>query len=148
MTTPDNDEAQVKELIDVGRALVGQIDAFAKSSGVQFVSLAERARANRRAIWGLGVSLLLDFVLTGFMVTSQVQISSTEHRISVLTDRINYSQTVQRQKALCPLYQLLKDSKSTAGRSAAPDPKAYDHAFDVIDRGYTVLDCQEFITKS
>jgi hypothetical protein len=145
-TTPEND-ARLEELIEVGTRLLGQIETFTQEGGRQFVNLAQRARANRRGLWFLGASLLLDVVLTVIMAFGWVQVSSNEHDISALTTRIDYSQTVQRQKALCPLYQLLLDQKSAAGRAASPDPKAYDHAFQVIETGYNALDCSSFISS-
>jgi hypothetical protein len=145
MTSPES-ETKLQELITVGTQLLEQISQFADQSGTQFVSLAQRARANRRAIIALGISLFLDIVLTFVTVFAWVQVSNNEHKISDLTARLDYSQTVQRQKALCPLYQLLLDSKSTASRNASPDPKAYDHAFDVIGQGYAALDCSAYIT--
>lgn len=144
MTSPEND-AKLEELIGLGTQLLGRIEAFTQEGGKQFVRLAQRSRANRRGLWFLGASLLLDIILTVVMVFSQVQISGNERNISALTDRIDYSQTVQRQKALCPLYQLLLDSKSAAARAAATDKNAYDHAFSVIQTGYNVLDCSAFI---
>lgn len=147
MSNPEN-EARLEELINLGTRLIGQIESFTSEGGKQFVNLAQRARANRRAIWLLGLSFLLDLGLTGFMVFGQVQISSNENGISHLTDRLNTAQTTQRQKALCPLYQLLLDSKSDAGRAAAPDKKAYDHAFTVIQTGYDALDCSAFISSN
>lgn len=147
MSTPETD-TQVQELITVGTRILEQIEEFTSSSGVQFVSLARRAQANRRAIWMIGVSVFLDVVLTVFMVFRQVQISHNETSISDLASRLDYSQTVQRQKALCPLYQLLLDQESAAGRAAASDPKAYDHAFQVIRSGYGVLSCSTYIKSA
>lgn len=145
MSTPESD-AKLQELISVGTQLLGQISEFAEKSGIQFVSLAEKTRSNRRAIAVMAVSLALDILLTLAMVFSQLQINRTDHQITALTDRLDKAQTTQRQKALCPLYQLLLDSKSDAGRAAAPDKKAYDHAFSVIQSGYDALDCSSFIS--
>jgi hypothetical protein len=147
MTNPENDQ-KLEDLISVGTRLLGQIEAFTSEGGRQFVNLAQRAQSNRRAIWLLSISLLLDVALTVFMIFSQIQISSNEHGISSLTDRLDTAQTTQRQKALCPLYQLLLDSKSDAGRATAPDKKAYDHAFSVIQVGYDALDCSVFINSN
>jgi len=147
MTNPEN-EAKIEELIGLGSRLLLQIEAFTTEGGKQFVNLAQRARANRRAIWLLGLSILLDLALTAFMIFSQIQISSNEHQIGDLTNRLDTAQTTQRQKALCPLYQLLLDSRSDAARKASPDPKAYDHAFAVIQSGYNALDCSVFIDSS
>jgi hypothetical protein len=58
------------------------------------------------------------------------------------------AQTTQRQKALCPLYQVFLDSKSPEGRAAAPDPLKYDHAFKVIQEGYDALECSDFISQA
>lgn len=146
MTTPEND-AKLEELITVGTRLLGQIEAFTQEGGKQFVSLAHRARTDRRAIWVIGLSLFLDLALTVTVVFGQIQTSHNEHDISTLAARLDTAQTTQRQKALCPLYQLLLDSRSDAGRAASPDKKAYDHAFSVIQSGYDALNCSVFINS-
>jgi hypothetical protein len=141
--TPDRD--RLEELIRVGQSLLVEIQNFAKAGGQQFTALAGRARSNRRAIVALSVSLALDIALTVIMAIGWVQVTDNDDRIAALTERLDQAQTVQRQKALCPLYQLLLDSKSAASRAAAPDPKAYDHAFEVIQSGYDAFQCSVFI---
>lgn len=145
MTSPENDQ-KLEDLLDLGTRLVSQIEAFTREGGTQFVSLAHRARTNRRAIWLLSTSFFLDLVLTVIMGFGWIQVAHNEHQISALTSRLDYSQTIQRQKALCPLYQLLLDQKSAAGRKAAPSTAAYDHAFRVIQDGYNALSCSAFIS--
>ncbi|MYV58049.1 hypothetical protein [Streptomyces sp. SID3212] len=60
------------------------------------------------------------------------------------TERLNASATVNRQKALCPLYELLLASNTTASRARAADKAAYDRSFKVIGDGYAALNCAEF----
>jgi hypothetical protein len=147
MTNPDSD-ARLEELISVGARLLGEIESFTREGGTQFVTLARAHRADRRAIWLIGASLVLDLVLTAVMAFGWVQVSNNQHSIANVNSRIDYSQTVERQKVLCPLYQLLVDSKSAAGRAASPDPKEYDHTYAVVQQGYDALGCAAYISSS
>jgi len=144
--TPEGpQDDRMERLITLAERLVQEIDEFTKAGGEQFVSLAQRARTNRRLITLAIGSIILDLVITAVLSVGWVQVVNNDHRITGLTERLDVAQTVQRQKALCPLYQLLLDSKSAAGRKAAPDPVAYDHAFVVIESGYQALECSDFI---
>jgi hypothetical protein len=153
LTTEPNPEAERPEQDRLGRLaelaseIVGELENLANDSGKQFVSLARRTRTNQRLITVMILSLVLDVILSVFLALGLVQVRGNEHDISALTTRLDISQTVQRQKALCPLYQLFLDSRSAAGRAAAPDPVKYDHSFEVIQDGYDVLGCSAFITK-
>jgi hypothetical protein len=131
-------------LISQAGTLMAEVGEIASSSGKQFVSLADTARRNRRMIWFMAAGgALLTLVVVG-LILSLLAVRSNTDRIDGITKQINATNTVQRQRALCPLYQILKDSESPEGRAAAPDPKKYDHAFDVIQKGYDVLECSSF----
>lgn len=137
----EQDREKLDRLIRTAGELDREIEELADKSGTQFTSLAKTARRNRMMIQALGVSLVLDVMLTVVMAVFGVQLTS-------LTDRLDTTQTTQRQRALCPLYGVFLDSKSDAGRKAAPDPDKYDHAFEVIADGYRVLGCAEFLKAS
>ncbi len=142
---PPKEDRQA-HLIALATSLISEIDELGTKSGDQFVSLAKRAQTNRRLIFVVIAGGVLDLLLTivlGFTVTGMV---ANTNRIDTLTQRLDTAQTTQRQKALCPLYQIFLDSKSPQGRKAAPDPKKYDHAFVVIADGYKALQCDQFIT--
>jgi len=145
MNQEERDERLV-ELVGLASTLISEIEALASDSGKQFVSLAQRARTNRMLILATIFSVLIDFVLTIVLAVIGVGMQHNTDRIDNLTQRLDQAQTVQRQKALCPLYQIFLDSKSAAGRKAAPDPKKYDHAFVVIKQGYDALECDHYIT--
>jgi hypothetical protein len=145
-TTPEN-EARLGELIDLGNRLVAEIESFTKEGGQQFVTLAHRARSNRRMIVVIGVSLLLDVMITIATVFGWVQVSRNEQNITALTNRLDTAQTTLRRNAFCPLYQVFLDQKSAAGRAAAPDPKKYDQQFAVIQNGYDTLGCSQFVSS-
>jgi hypothetical protein len=133
-------------LITLAEQLIAEVDELSKDSGKQFVSLAKRARTNRMLISITAASVMIDIVLTIVLTVIGVGMQRNTDRIDQLTQRLDQAQTVQRQKALCPLYQIFLDSKSAAGRNAAPDPKKYDHAFVVIKQGYEALNCDQYIT--
>lgn len=136
------------QLITLAKQLIDEVDELAEGSGQQFVSLAKRARTNRMLIVVTIASVAIDLVLTAVLAVIGVGMQHNTDRIDALTQRLDDSQTVQRQKALCPLYQIFLDSKSAAGRAAAVDPKKYDHAFVVIQQGYEALQCDQYITGS
>lgn len=143
--TPGKEERQA-QMIDLARQLLGEIDELGTKTGDQFVSLAKRARTNRILIVATIASVAIDLAITVVLGIIGIGMQHNTDRIDALTQRLNDSQTVQRQKALCPLYQIFLDSQSAAGRKAAPDPKKYDHAFVVIRQGYEALQCDQYIT--
>lgn len=133
-------------LAELAAALVTEVEELSADSGHQFVSLARRAQVNRRLIFFVITGGLLNIAITVVLAFTLIgQVNNTQ-RIDALTRRLDTAQTTQRQKALCPLYGVFLDSKSAAGRAAAPDPKKYDHAFKVIEDGYKVLECSQFLS--
>jgi len=141
-------DERLVELVGLASTLISEIESLASDSGKQFVSLAQRARTNRMLILATIFSVLIDFGLTIVLAIIGTGMQHNTDRIDQLTQRLDQAQTVQRQKALCPLYQIFLDSKSAAGRKAAPDPKKYDHAFVVIKNGYEALECERYITAT
>lgn len=137
----EQDREKLDRLIQMAQGLGSEVAQLAEESGHQFVSLADTARRNRLMIWGVIIGGVLDVTLTVVMALFGVQLTK-------LTDRLDTTQTTQRQRALCPLYGVFLDSRSEAGRKAAADPKQYDHAFEVISDGYRVLGCAEFLKES
>jgi hypothetical protein len=140
------ERVRLAEIAALARDFSDEFDEFARESGKQFTSLAQRARTNRRLIFVVLLGCGLDILLTIVLAIFGVGVINNTNRIDDLTARLDQAQTVQRQKALCPLYQIFLDSKSAAGRKAAPDPKKYDHAFVVIRQGYDALECDQYIT--
>lgn len=134
---PEPTGDRLTQLTEVARELLDELTELKEEGGEQFVSLARRARDNRRMIW-VAIALTIATGLGLFQVTL-----NADH-IDGLTHRLDVAQTTQRQKALCPLYQVLLDLKSPQGRERAPDPVKYDHAFAVMEDGYRVLNCAEF----
>jgi hypothetical protein len=135
---------RLAQLTEVARELLNEIAELKAEGGEQFVSLARRARSNRRMIWGLAVSLTFSIALTVAFGFGLNRVESNTNGISKLTTRMDVAQTDTRRRAWCPLYQIFRDSKSPQGRAAATDPEAYDHAFEVIEDGYRALNCDEF----
>src|SRR5882762_10052531 len=144
--TPGKAADRQTQMIDLAQQLLGEIENLGEKSGNQFVSLARRARTNRILITVTIVSVAIDLAITVVLALIGTGMQHNTDRIDSLTQRLDTAQTVQRQKALCPLYQIFLDSKSPQGRAAAPDPKKYDHAFVVIADGYKALQCDQFIT--
>lgn len=145
--TPEKGERMI-ELISLANTLINEIETLADDSGKQFVSLAHRARTNRLLIIATAASVMFDLLLTVILAFVGIGWHENTNQIDTLTHRLDTQQTVQRQKALCPLYQVFLDSKSKQGRDAAPDPEKYDHAFVVIQQGYDALECDHYITHA
>jgi hypothetical protein len=144
--TPEKAADRQAQMISLAQQLINEIDNLGEKAGYQFVSLAKRARTNRLLIIATAVSVAIDLIITVVLALVGVSMQHNTDRIDSLTQRLNEAQTVQRQKALCPLYQVFLDSESAAGRKAAPDPEKYDHAFVVIHKGYDALECDQYIT--
>lgn len=119
---------------------------LAKDNGRELVSLRRRARANRRLIWTVSVSLALDLCVTSGLAWSLNRGAANTDRLNALTTRLDISQTTTRRNSLCPLYTLLKSAETPGARAAAPDKAAYDHAVMVIRDGYQALGCAAFVT--
>ena len=143
---PARDQDRLDRLIELATGLIAEVDELSEDSGMQFVSLARRTKMNHRLIFFVIAGGILDLLLTVVISFALAGMNANTERIDALTQRLDTAQTTQRQKALCPLYQVFLDSKSAAGRAAAPDPAKYDHAFAVIADGYKVLECDQYIT--
>lgn len=142
--TREPEPDRITRLIELATQLLHEVDELTQGSGDQLVSLARRARSNRRLIMLVMAGFALDVILTVTMAVGLLQVTRNADKISKLAGELQVSQTTTRQRALCPLYQIFLDSKSDQGRAAAADPKKYDHAFGVIQKGYDTLDCATF----
>jgi len=142
----ENERSEIEALVDAATGLMDRVQLLAQDEGIQFTKLAKKSHENRVLAVIAITGLVLDILITATVVIVGLGMQSNTERIDDLTQRLDYSQTVQRQKALCPLYQVFLDSKSAAGRAAAPDPEKYDHAFTVIQDGYDALECDKYIT--
>lgn len=139
-----------EELIRLSREaglLIEKLNQLNRRAGIELYDIAKFGVSNRRRIWVSWVALALDILLTAAMAVGGLLLHSTAEQTQTNTKRIEYNQTIQRQKALCPLYQLFLDSESPQGRAAAPDKLAYDKAFKVIHEGYDALDCKTLLKK-
>lgn len=139
---PTNDE--LARLIAMADELAQETRQLGGSTADTVERLGKRARTNRVLIYGLIGSFALDIMLTIVLAFGFVGLQQQSDRLDTITQRLNVAQTVQRQKALCPLYQVFLDSKSPEARARSVDPKKYDEAFKTIEDGYNALKCSEF----
>ena len=139
MPAPEPSQDRLTRLAETAAQLAQEYADLAEANGDQFVTLARKARANRRLIWAVAMSVVLDIALSVILAYSLMQVGH-------LTDRLNVQQTTTRRNSLCPLYTLFKASDTAAARAAAPDKVAYDHAQKVIRDGYDALSCADFVT--
>lgn len=121
--------------------LVAEINKLNSDTGQQLEGVNTKVKRNTRMTWVVGLSLLADVVIT-------LVLGFTVNRVDNVTDRLNYSQNVTRQKVLCPLYQIFIDSKSPEGRARYPEgPAAYDKVFATLQESYDTIKCAEFKEK-
>jgi hypothetical protein len=139
--TPTDRLAEIAELLP---KLLGEVTELADESGVQFVHLAQRARTNKRMIFWLTISVAFDIALSVLLGFGYGLLNDSNAQISTLTARLNTSQTVQRQRALCPLYTLFLSGDTPKARAAAPDKAKFDESYAVVGQGYAALDCDQF----
>ncbi len=142
MTNPEAE--RLDRLITMAQELSDEVEELSRDSGRQFVSLAHTAKQNRLMIWALILGGVLEAILSVVLAFSLVSIRSNTDRIDTLTQRLDIQQTDNRRRALCPVYQLFLDTETKEGRAAAPDKEKYDHSFEVIRKGYGVLECASF----
>lgn len=131
-----------------------QIDEFGEKAddliatlgtiGDTIVEVAEATRRTRRIVRKLTAVFLVEMLLILLVGVGFIGIHNASNRIKGVTDNLKSVQTVQRQKALCPLYELLIATDTDQNRSQARDKEAYDHAFKVIKGGYRALNCASF----
>lgn len=143
MTTPEKAD-RLTEIAALLPQLIDEVQTLGKDSGEQLVSLADRARSNRRLIVGLAVSVAFDILLSVILLGFGFALHNSNDAIDTLTDRLNTAQTTQRQKALCPLYTLFLAADTPAARAAAKDKAVFDHSFVVVRQGYDALECAQF----
>ncbi|WP_055563594.1 hypothetical protein [Streptomyces atriruber] len=142
--SPDPGLDPLDRLTQAASELLGELESLGRDTGRQFTSLARTSRQNRRMIWALVISLTLTAALTVGSGIALVRVDRNADGIDALTRRLDVAQTDTRRRAFCPLYEIFLSSKSAQGRKAASDPKAYDHAFEVIGEGHRALKCAEF----
>lgn len=132
-------ESDIRDLANNARALVERIDRLTNGTGDQLVGLSVYQKRNRRMIYALGVSLLLDIVLTILMAFGLSYLNS-------LTTRVDHAQQLTQTEVLCPLYKQFINSDTPKSRELAgkngQDLDARDEAFRVIRRSYLILGCE------
>lgn len=141
-TAKDHDDVQ--DLIQAARELAAKVEALTVDRGNAVVGLAEYAQSTRRMMWFVIVGFILDIALTVAMVFATISIQHNNTRIDKVTQRLDNAQTVQRAKALCPLYEIFLASEKLVPPDQTPDQAAARaHAFEVIHTGYDALGCAQ-----
>lgn len=124
-----------QRLAQTAAILVSSVGGLAREVKILAARIGKSERAVRIALAGL----ILDLVLSSAVVFGLVAQSETDE---TLRDEIARQAQI-RTNALCPLYALLIDSRSAAGRDRYPQgPEAYDRAFADLDAAYQVIACE------
>lgn len=126
-----------RDLIRAAEALSARLDAIREGADISTAGLAKEVRRDRRI-----VRLLVACVASVLVMAPFVGIAL--HGMYENTDRLDTSVTVNRQKALCPLYEMLLATNTTMARERAESKEDYDRAYKVISDGYAALQCKEF----
>lgn len=128
---PGDTDARIAELTEAAEEVVAAVNALNRETGGQLTTLAVRAKRNRMMIWGLALSLFLDFILTLFMI--------------VVTQKVDEAQQLTKNQVLCPLYQQFVNADTPEARerakTAGQNLKERDEAFRVIHKSYDALRC-------
>ena len=141
MTRPPS---EIEALTEAATELVTRIDQLSRSSGTTIVDLATATRRNRRLIWLVAAGSTLDVLLTVAMAFAGAGIADNNERVDKVTARLDDTQTVQRAKALCPLYRVFLDSERFTPPNQSPEQAASRvAAFRTIREGYAVLHCEK-----
>lgn len=130
MATPD-------ELTQAAQALAERVSELNKESADREAILTRQVRRYRTI-----VRVLIGVVACVLALAGAVGVAL--NGVANNTQRLDTSATINRQKALCPLYELLLASNTKMSRARAVDKSAYDRSFKVIGDGYAALNCKEF----
>ena len=133
-------DSEIERLARAASDLVEQVRQLTGESSEQIIGLSKRAKVNRRLIFGLWVSFLLDAALTILICMGLVQLQD-------VTRDVNAAQQLTQTEVLCPLYQQFVNADTPAARELArkngQDLAARDEAFRVIHHSYDILDCKD-----
>lgn len=146
--TPESQAARIEELIQAASRLTDEAAQLAGDKGAQITRLSRAARQNRLMILGVIGGGILDVVLTIVLAVVGAGVVGNNNRIDGLTQNLQRQQTDQRQRALCPLYGLIREGNTPAARKAAPDKERFDHTVEIITQGYKVLGCDKYLKES
>lgn len=80
------------------------------------------------------VGLMLDMMLTVLGVFVVMRVNNNSNDLRIVQSKVSTD-------ALCPLYDIFLDAYAPKSPQALANPKAYDDAFVVIERGATALGC-------
>lgn len=142
MNAPD----ELAKLTAAAQDLVDRINALNTDKGEVIESLAVRSVVNRRWIRIIFAGFVLDIALTVAMAFGWAQIARNNHRIDLVTQRLDVAQTTQRAKALCPLYKVFLDSERFTPPNQTPEQAAARvEAFKIIHSGYDALACNDLL---
>lgn len=135
--TPTPNKDDVLRLAEVARDLSDRVADMDRGVAQRDAELAHQARVTRRLVAGSWAVLVVLALTLGLGVAALLGVQGT-------ADRLDISTTVSRQRALCPLYQVLIGADTPKARARAADPAAYDRAYVVIRQGYKALGCDQF----
>jgi hypothetical protein len=144
MASNQERDDSIEELTQKAVELLAQVERLGDGTGASLVKLTQETRRTRHIVLAMIASFVLDIMLTVFLTLGFVSLHDTDKQVNKVTDRLDNAQTVQRQKALCPLYQIFVEADTPQNRAAAPDKSRYDKNFTIIRQGYDALKCSEF----
>lgn len=145
---PESIPRRLEALSQTANDLVTAVNGLNDETNQRVMGVNKRLNHNKKLMWIVIISFIVDLSLTGTMAWVFHQSRETTQDVKAITKRLDYNSQVQRRKVLCPLYQLFMDSKSEQARASNPNgPAAYDKAFKVIEEGYNALNCAAPLSK-
>lgn len=127
----EDQEQRIADLTNAAEQIAAGINELNRETGGTLIDLAVKTKRNRIMIWALALSLVLDVLLTLFVVN--------------LTVRVDEAQKLTKTQVLCPLYQQFINADTPKARELAKktgqDLKNRDQAFRVIHQSYSALGC-------
>jgi len=134
-------ESQIEALAKQAAALSQGVADLVEGTGTAIVGLAKRGQSTRRWVTLLGVSLVLDVLLTLAFTYIVTQVEGTSHRVDGLSSNT--------RNQLCGMLQIFVNSdtpqSAAIAKARGDDMAARTHSFALIRHSYNALECAKLV---
>jgi len=137
----DDRDARIESLAKQAEALSAGVTDLMNGTGTAIVGLAKRGRSTRRLVMMIGLSLVLDVLLTLAVTFTVTRMEGTSNRVDKLSSNL-------RQQT-CGILQILVNADTPQAAAMAKargdDMKARANSFQLIHHSYAALTCAQLI---
>jgi len=137
----DDREARIEALAKQAEMLNQGVSDLMEGTGTAIVGLAKRGQSTRRWVTLIGISLVLDVVLTLAFSYIVTRVEGTSHRVDGLSSNT--------RNQLCGMLQIFvnSDTPQTAAiaKARGDDMAARARSFTLIRHSYDALDCAKLV---